>query len=300
MSVWLWLRALHWKTSLGWAVIFAVLMLGWIPVVQGIKLQQLSLFVAGLFAACAACLSAGWLFLAGGLLALATIKPQLAWPAVLWLLWWALADWRSRRRFVFGFTLVMSLLLGGAELVLPGWLRMFYDAVHQYHRYTQNQSMLTVLFGIIAGRILGIVVFLACAVCLHRIRREPATTASFGRSLALVLALTVVIVPMFAIYNQVLLLPAILALLHSYISGGPVLPVIRRVRVLTGIFLVWPWIAALVLSAGYLWLTPELRPNVYLMPFFANFMLPVFVFALALCEVWANSARNLRDSTPAE
>jgi hypothetical protein len=300
ISVWLWLRALHWKMSAGWVLIFAVLMLGWIPIVQGIKLQQLTLLVAGLFAACAACLSAGWLFLAGGLLALATIKPQLAWPAVLWLLWWALADWRSRRRFVFGFALVMLLLLGGAELVLPGWLRMFYDAIHQYHQYTQNQSMLTVLFGLIAGRILGVVVFLACAVCLHRVRREPATTAVFGRSLALALALTVVIVPMFAIYNQVLLLPAILGLLHSYISGSPVLPAIRKVRVLAGIFLVWPWIATLALSAVCLWLTPELRQKIYLFPFFANFMLPVFVFGLALGEVWANSARNLRDSTPAE
>jgi hypothetical protein len=201
---------------------------------------------------------------------------------------------------VFGFALVMLLLLGGAEVVLPGWLRMFYDAIQQYHQYTQNQSMLTVLFGLIAGRILGVVVFLACALFLHRVRREPASTAGFGRSLALVLALTVVIVPMFAIYNQVLLLPAILALLHSYISGGPVLPAIRRVRVLAGIFLVWPWIATLALSAVCLWLTPELRQKLYLIPFFGNFMLPVFVFGLALGEIWANSDHNLRDSTPAE
>src|SRR5258708_14499826 len=89
-----------------------------------------------------------------------------------------------------------------------------------------------VLFGIIAGRFLGVVVFLACPLCLHRVRRESATTAVFSRSLALVLALTVVIVPMFAIYNQVLLLPAILALLHSYIYGRPVLPVIPRHSVL--------------------------------------------------------------------
>src|SRR4029077_10109295 len=189
VSVCLWLRADRWKLSCGWLLILAVLMVGWLPMVQGIKLQQLSLLVAGLFAACAACLSAGWLFLAGGLLALATIKPQLAWPAVLWLLWWALADWRSRRRFVFGFGLVMLLLLGGAELVLPGWLRMFFEAIRQYHQYTQNQSVLAVLFGSIAGRILEVVSVLACAVCLRSARREPATSAAFGRSLGLVLAL---------------------------------------------------------------------------------------------------------------
>jgi hypothetical protein len=151
-SVLLWLRVLRWRPSFGTTLIFIVLMLGWLPMVQGIKLQQLSLLVAGLLAACGACLAGGWLFCAGGLLALATIKPQLAWPLVLWLLVWAGSDWRSRRRFIFGFGLVMLLLLGGAQLVLPGWLWMFVEAIGQYHQYTQNQSVLVWLFGSIAGR----------------------------------------------------------------------------------------------------------------------------------------------------
>ncbi len=141
-SVLLWLRVLRWRPSFGTALIFIVLLVGWLPMVQGIKLQQLSLLVAGLLAACGACLAAGWLFCAGALLALATIKPQLAWPLVLWLLIWSSNDWRARRRFVFGFGSVMLLLLGGAQLLLPGWLRMFVEAIRQYHQYTQNQSVL--------------------------------------------------------------------------------------------------------------------------------------------------------------
>jgi hypothetical protein len=300
VSVCLWLRVLRWKLSFEWFLVLAVLMIGWLPMVQGIKLQQLSLLVAGLLAACAACLSAGWLFLAGGMLALATIKPQLVWPVVLWLLVWAVSDWRSRRRFVFGFTIMMLLIFGGAQFVLPGWLRMFFAAIREYHQYTQNQSVLAVLFGSIAGRILEVMSVLACALCLRNARREPASTAAFGRSLALVLALTVVIVPMFAPYNQVLLVPAILALLRAEISGEPTLPAIRKARVIAAILWAWPWIATLGLSAACLWLTPALRQKIYLIPFFANFMLPVFVFWLVLGEIWANSARNLRDSTPAE
>src|ERR1039457_1587826 len=42
-TVFLWLHVLRWRASLGMAVIFIVLMLGWLPMVQGIKLQQLSL-----------------------------------------------------------------------------------------------------------------------------------------------------------------------------------------------------------------------------------------------------------------
>src|SRR6202451_3523474 len=85
-TVLLWLYALRWKPSRGTALIFMVLMLGWLPMGLGIKLQQLSLLVAGLLAGCGACLAGGWLLLAGGLLALATIKPQLTWPLVMWLL----------------------------------------------------------------------------------------------------------------------------------------------------------------------------------------------------------------------
>src|SRR5208337_4318771 len=88
-SVVLWLRVLRWKVSCGTVCVFCVLMLGWLPMVQGIKLQQLSLLVAALLAGCGACLAGGWLSCAGMLLALATIKPQLTWPLVLWLVAWA-------------------------------------------------------------------------------------------------------------------------------------------------------------------------------------------------------------------
>jgi len=299
-SVLLWLRVLHWGPSCGTALIFVVLMLGWLPMVQGIKLQQLSLLVAALLAMCGACLVGGWLFLAGGLLALATIKPQLTWPLVLWLLLWAGSEWHSRRRFVFGFGLVMLLLLGGAELLLPGWLRMFVQAIGEYHRYTQNQSVLVWLFGSVAGRIMEAASVLLCAFCLWRVRLEAAASPIFGRAFALVLALTVVIVPMFAPYNQVLLAPAIFALLRSEISGDRILPAVRLSRVVAGILLIWPWIATIGLSLAYVWLTPEIRQRVWPMPFYSNFMLPVFIFGLALLDTLRNDAPSLRDGAGAE
>jgi hypothetical protein len=303
-SVLLWLRVLGWRPSFGTTVIFIVLVLGWLPMVQGIKLQQLSLLVAALLAACGACLVGGWFFCAGALLALATIKPQLAWPLVVWLLVWAGSEWRSRRSFVFGFGAAMLLLLGGAQLVLPGWLRMFAEAIGQYHQYTQNQSVLVWLFGSIAGRVLEAASVLACAFCLWPMRREPVNDPAFGRAFALVLALTVIIVPMFAPYNQVLLAPAILALLWSESSGDPVLPAIRLARAAGAVLLVWPWIASVGLSLAYFWLTPALRQRLWPMPFYSNFMLPVFVFGLelglALLKTRTSQPRLLRDTAPAE
>ncbi len=304
-SVLLWLRVLRWRPSFGTTLIFIVLSLGWLPMVQGIKLQQLSLLVAGLLAACGALLAGGWLFCGGALLALATIKPQLTWPLVLWLLLWAGSDWRSRRRFLFGFGVVMLLLLGGAELVLPGWWGMFIAAIEQYHRYTQSQSVLTVMFGPVAGGILGVLSVVACAVCVWGLRAESASAEAFGQATSLMMALTVFIIPMSAVYNQVLLAPAILALYRSERSGTPVLPAIRLARGIGGILLVWPWIATLALSGAYPWLTAELRQTVYMLPFYSKpfyptFMLPVFVFGLALLNTFMSQAGPLRERAPAE
>jgi hypothetical protein len=286
VSVLLWLYVLRWKLPCVGRAIFIVLMLGWLPMVQGIKLQQLSLLVAGLLAASTACLAGGWLLLSGGLLALATIKPQLTWPLVLWLLLWAVSDWRSRRRFVFGFGLVMLLLLVGAQLLLPGWLRMFVEGIGQYRQYTKSQSVLSDLFGVVAGRILWVGCVLACAVYLWRLRQKSASSAEFGRAVALIMALTVVIVPMSALYNQVLLAPAILALLRSESASDRILPAVRRARALAYLLVAWPWIATMGLSLAYLWLTPEMRLRVWTIPLYSSYMVPVFVFGLALLDAW--------------
>jgi hypothetical protein len=286
VSVLLWLYVLRWKLPCVGRAIFIVLMLGWLPMVQGIKLQQLSLLVAGLLAASTACLAGGWLLLSGGLLALATIKPQLTWPLVLWLLLWAVSDWRSRRRFVFGFGLVMLLLLVGAQLLLPGWLRMFVEGIGQYRQYTKSQSVLSDLFGVVAGRILWVGCVLACAVYLWRLRQKSASSAEFGRAVALIMALTVVIVPMSALYNQVLLAPAILALLGSESASDRILPAVRRARALAYLLVAWPWIATMGLSLAYLWLAPEMRLRVWTIPLYSSYMVPVFVFGLALLDAW--------------
>src|ERR1700730_1939309 len=214
VSVLLWFRVLRWKLSFTSTAPCIVLVLGSLPVVQAIKLQQLSLLVAGILAGSAACLAYGYLFCAGVLLALATIKPQLSWPIVIWLLLWTGSEWRLRRRLVLGFGFAMTLFLVGAEIVLPGWGHMFRQALTQYHQYTQNQSILEWLVGPGWGRLLEAMAVLLCAICVGRLHREPASSPRFGRAFGLVLALTVLIVPMYSPYNQFLLLPAILALVE--------------------------------------------------------------------------------------
>jgi hypothetical protein len=285
VSVPLWMRALRWKPPAMTVTICLTLTLGSFAAAQGIKLQQLSLLVAGLLAACAACVASGYLYSAGAILALSTIKPQLSWPLVIWLMLWAFSEWRTRRRFVFGFAVVLALLLAGAELILPGWERMFIDALRQYHQYTHNQSILDLLLGFLlgarAGELFGGIAALLCGFRVWKWRTKSADTPEFARALALVLALTVLVVPMFAPYNQVLLLPAIfwLVLERSRIS---ISAVGISIYAIGAFFLVWQWIASLILSITYFVSSPATAQTAWRLPLYSTFALPVFVFSLVV------------------
>jgi hypothetical protein len=293
----LWLRALGWRPPPVAIAIAIALTLGSVPAVQGIKLQQLSLLVAALLAGSAACVASGFLFCGGAILALATIKPQLAWPMVLWLLGWAVSDWKARRRLVFGFTAIMGALLIASEWVLPGWIKMFLEAIRQYHQYTQNESILDQLvnwaLGSHGGQILAAVACLATAFLLWKLRHAAAASTEFAGALAVVLTLTVLVVPMYAPYNQVLLLPAILFLAREQAasrSGGPL-------SWAAGLALAWQWIASLGLSA--LWfVSHDAALSGWKAPFYATFALPVLIFAAAMLAArHQRSALRAHEST---
>jgi hypothetical protein len=267
------------------------LTLGSFPAVQGIKLQQLSLLVAALLAGSMACVGSGFLFLGGVLLALATIKPQLAWPLGAWLLLWALSDWRARRNLGFGFGLVMALLLAGAEIILPGWWRMFAEGIGQYHQYTQNESVLEVILnqvlgsawggtaGHVGAQILAAAAIFVCGPALWKLRGEQPKDSGFSGATALVLALTVLVIPMYAPYNQVLLLPAILLLVRERAAFSR--SRVRRLAYGVGALLLgWPWAASLGLTIIYLLVSRAWALDGWRWPFFATFALPVWVFAL--------------------
>ena len=301
-SVVIWLRALRWRLPPLAVAIAMLLTLGSVPAVQGIKLQQLSLLVAAFLAGAGACVAGGYLFSGGTILALATIKPQLAWPVIAWLLAWAVSDWKARRRLVIGFSVTMGALFIGAEIVLPGWWRMFLKALRQYRQYTHNESVLDQLFNWIAGRfagdILAILTVFICAIVLWTARKSPAISPEFGRALALVLALTVLIVPMYAPYNQVLLLPAILSLVRERPELAAGSRSARFAYAAAALALAWQWIASMALSVTWL-ISPLQALKMWKLPFYATFSLPVLVFTLALLSAY-HQRRALRFRESAE
>ena len=284
-SVLLWLRVLRWRPSAATTAIIILLTLGSYAVVQGIKLQQLTLVVSALLAGCGAALVAGHFSLAGFLLALATIKPQLALPLAGWLTLWAASDWRRRQSFIWSFALSMAIFLGASEYILPGWMREFRDAVAAYRQYTGGAgSLLDVLTTPWLGKILAAVAVLAVVVMGWKVRRTSHDSEAFSTMLALVLAVTLVIVPSFAPYNQVLLLPAVFLITISWKdlwSRGS----LTRVACGLGLLVVgWPWLASCGLMLASRFVSPSSLQKAWTVPLYTSLGIPLVVLGLlSLC-----------------
>jgi Glycosyltransferase family 87 len=283
-SVWLWLRALRWQASLLTSAIFAVMTMGAIAVVQGIKLQQLTMLVSGGMAAAAAALASGWLVLAGTLLALTTVKPQLALPLAGWLIVWSISNWSQRKRLVLSFGITMAVLMIGAEVILPGWIPRFWAAVHEYRRYTAAESFLGMLLTPTLGRIVDLaIVMLIVAIC-WRSRRSSASDPAFAGVLCMVLAATVVVVPTIALYNQVLLLPGVMLLIHERVWASPKTSV-RFTASVAAIFLFWPWLTSIALCVATRFVPLATVESSWKTPFLPVLALPLVTLLLLVSRV---------------
>ena len=137
----LWPRALRWSVPLWGQVSLVVFTLGSLPVMQGLKLQQITLFVVPLLAVAMALLVSDRPVAAGVLLALATIKPQLVLLLLVWLTIWTVADWRRRYRWAASFLVSMAILWAASEWYLPHWIPRFWQAVREYHNYTGERCV---------------------------------------------------------------------------------------------------------------------------------------------------------------
>ena len=286
-SIFLWLWVLRWHPSVAVTAILIVLTFGSYAVVQGIKLQQLTLAVSALLAGCAAALVAGNFLLAGFLLALATIKPQLALPVAGWLVLWAVSDWRRRQIFFWSFALTTAVFLLASEYVLPGWIGQFRGAVAAYRQYTGGAgSLLDVLATPILGKILAAAAVIAVAVTGWRVRRAAHDSVGFSAMFSLVLVVTLVIVPSFAPYNQVLLLPAVFLIATSWKELWGRNRLTRLACGLAVVIVFWPWLASCGLMAASLFLPANSVQRAWTLPLYTSLGIPLVVLGLfAACAI---------------
>jgi hypothetical protein len=274
-SVLLWLRVVRWRLTPGELTIAILLVLGSFSAVQGFKLQQLTLLVAALLAAACALLTLGHRFSSGALVAVATIKPQLTLPLAFVLLLWTLSDWRPRQRFFWGFIIVMLLLVGASEIVLPGWFGNFLSATADYRRYAGGLSMLQVLLSPWVGRVAAGLLVVAVADVCWRFRKQESDQPAFLLMLALTLAATIIIIPMFAPYNFLLMLPAIFLVVKNWRRLWAEDAISRTGLGLFAIALGWPWLVAVALAIASPAISPATLEQQWRLPLYTIAKIPM-------------------------
>lgn len=273
-TVWGWIRFLRWRPTPATSIAVLALTLGSFAVAQGILLEQLTIVVSALVAGALLALLGGHLALAGVLLAVATIKPQLLWPMSAWLTVWAVSDWRRRQRFLWGFVLTGAILALAAEVALPGWIGRFWDAIGAYRQYTGAQSLFETMTTPIVGIAINFLVLLAAGVFCWKVRRNNSDSATFSVASSMVLAATVVTVSSIAPYNQIMLLPAALILGRRWKSLWKSSPLTRLVVIAGAGFLGWPWLAALAMLIAALFVPSATLQNFWRVPLFSSLAIP--------------------------
>ena len=306
-SVPLWRRALGLRASVSTELLWIVLTLGCFPTIQGFKLQQLTLLVAALLAASMCALARGRLVLAGILLALASIKPHLAALPMAWFCIWAIGNWRERQRLVWSLALTMAALVVGGEFLLPGWIYKFRVAAAEYWQYTGGgNSILDVELTPLWGRIASVALVAALFYFMWQLRRAASGSGDFCWTMALVMATTLAVIPMFAPYNQLILLPSLMAAAHTIrpLWKGGVLA--HFLVIMTALAVFWPWLTAVGLVSSLAFLPGTIVQRAWVLPLATNFAIPILVLTLLLVnrrtmrESWGSQPSRLRESAPAE
>lgn len=305
-SILLWMKALSWQVRWPWLLVLVLLSVCSYPVLEGLYAEQLGLLMALLLAAAVVMLQRGRLLLAGVLIALTMMKPQMSVLVAFYILLWSLAGARRRVRFLLGFFSTMVLLIGAALLVWPHWIQSWVRVLSQYHQYSEPSLLGGMLISLLGARLAGpaTVALTAGAIIIGlvmawRNRGAAADSFTFVWTVSVLLAITVIaVLPGQAVYDHVILLPGILLVVQYWREMRALGRVPRLLLGMGAVVLFWPWVAAL----GLVVVRPVVEsftfnsPAVLALPIRTAASLPFAVIALlgyttrvALAEIEATS-----------
>ena len=302
----LWLSALKWDLDWKWRLTAVLLTLCSYSALEGLFAGQLGLLVAFLLAASLLALQRGRFFLAGIVLALTTIKPQVTVLAILFLLLWALESWRTRRGLVLGFFVTLALLVGTSLFVLPHWISSWIHTVLAYRHYTRPPLVTEVLTSSLGPRwmvpatlVLTLSSIVIAVILAWRSRAADAGSLRFWLTLSLLLAITAItVLPGQAVYDHLILLPGILLLIRDRREFTAAGPVPLTLALVGAVILLWNWILAFalivlrpLLSAAIFDSTP-----IFSLPIRSAASLPFAVLALL---AWSWKLNPSMDATSA-
>lgn len=301
-SVPLWLRALEWRLNGKWVAVILSLTLCSYPALEALFAAQLGLFVAFLLAASLVALQRNRFLLAGILMAITTIKPQVAVLAIFYFLLWSLHDWRVRGRFCLGFFSTLVLLVGASLIVMPHWIQSWTHTVLAYRHYTRPPLVTEVLTAPLGSRLSApaTLVLTAASIIIAMMlawRNRAAAFNSFAFWITLTILLsitTITILPGQAVYDHLILLPGILLVVRHRRELRDAGPVPRILLAIGSLVLFWPWIAAFALILLRPLLAPAIFDStaVFALPIRSAASLPFAVLAL-LAWMWRISTSSV-------
>ena len=278
-SVWCWWRVVEEAGSVLWTAVASILFLGSYPVVQSLHSQQLTLLVAALIAGSLAAIAGGVLWVAGIMIALATIKPHMTAGVAVWLLLWAASGWRKRKALCISFAATMTVLFVGAELLLPGWIWKWLELVSVYMRYAPLPSAtVQLIFGKYVGPAVGAAVLAALCVFCWKTRLDSPSTDRFKLVPPLILTIYLAVSPVWHSYDHVLLLPSALLAFRWRDEYFRLKPFGRAVLIFSIFVFSWSWISAITL---YLTshVSPALAQSLVLAPLYSTPFSPLCALA---------------------
>ena len=243
-SVVIWMSVLRWRLSLILAAALVLFFLASPQIAQGFRLRQLGFVVALLLALAAFLIQRNHVILAGVIVAVATIKPQMIILPFAWFAVWTFGDLRRRWKFLAGFLVSLALLVGAGQWILPGWLRDFAAGLVAYRKYGPVTTPLQLVCGDTAGMLLGAVTVAGVLVWGWKNRKCDAGSSEFVWTLSGFLMGAAVALPQLPPFNQVLLILPTLILVRDW-SRLP-----RAGRAVFAMCVGWPWITSLILLAA--------------------------------------------------
>lgn len=291
VSIFLWLRVLDLRLQPSGLVALFVLTLTSYPILQGIYALQVTLVVAALLAGSVAALVKGHLGWAGALLGIASVKPQLMLLPTLFLALWAASDTRGRKAFLLSFIGTITFLFVVSEAVLPGWSATWIRALFEYRQYV-DPPLSQLIFGPALGNLLALSLIVTAAILIFRARQARTGSPQFATTLVFLLAITVPLIPTsIAVYDHILLVPAVLWLIlrkDQILHGGKGL---RILGYLVSAAISWQWIAATGVGLCCL-LFPDIGNTAWmLLPLRTAPSVPFIVIALCLLLNWKTRER---------
>lgn len=289
-SVFLWLRAFEWHLEWPWIAAVLLLTMTSYSALEALFAGQIGLLVAFLLAASIVLLRRDRFLLAGILMALATLKPQVTALAIVFLLLWTLYDWHVRRRFVVGFFSTLAILFAASLAWLPGWIQSWIHTVLAYRHYTRPPLVTEVLTSPLGPRfsppatfVLTAASVLIAVILAWRGRVAALNSFQFWITLTLLLSITTItILPGQAVYDHLILVPGILLLVRYRRDLNSAGPVPRFLLGIGAIVFFWQWIVAFLLIS----IRPLLAPatfyatSVFSLPLHMAASLPFVILAL--------------------